>query len=557
MTQLSGLDSLFLYAESPAMHMHVVLVAILDPTDVAEPLDIHRLRKLVGERVHLVPPFTRKLAPVPFGITHPSWVDVDPALVDLDRHVRSATLPQPGGPEDLGALCGQIASIPLDRDHPLWEMWLLDGLYDGNLALVTKIHHSCIDGVSGAELITVFFDLDAAATVPIVPGDAAEIVMTADAPPPRSSEPEPAAAEIEAPTTLAPGDSPDGDATASTVAETVHESVADETVAQTEASSGETATSGTAATKPSEIEILADALRQRAETLRTLPPLLQRAVGGVLDIRKRRAQRAEIGGTPLRAPRVGMNGRLTPERNCAFAHLPLSEALEVKTAAKCTLNDLVLAVCAGALRQYLIGRNELPEGPLTASCPVSVRAKADGSGEAGGTGSNAVSILLTRLHTEIEDPAERLHTIRRATNAGKAEHLIMGPSMLAEMAEAVDPTVIRLLAQAYLRSGLTDRHAPLHNVVVSNVPGPPIPVYLAGAQLVRAYPMGPITEGAGMNITVMSYLDSIDIGFMVCPDLVPDVWDLAELMGPAFAELREVFLPEGASAETGSVSATI
>ena len=184
-----------------------------------------------------------------------------------------------------------------------------------------------------------------------------------------------------------------------------------------------------------------------------------------------------------------------------------------------------------------------------------MRAK-EGEGEAAAP-SNKVSILLARLHTEIEDPAERLQTIRRATNAGKAEHLIMGPSMLADVAEAVDPTVIRLLAQAYLRSGLTDRHTPVHNVVVSNVPGPPIPVYLAGTQLVRAYPMGPIIEGAGMNITVMSYLDSIDIGFMVCPDLVPDVWDLAELIEPAFAELRDVFLPAPASAADTSVSSSI
>lgn len=465
MVPLSGLDAFFLYAESESMHLHVALTAIVDPSEAPEPLTYERFRQLVAERMHFVPPFTRRLAEVPFGLNHPSWVEVDE--VDLDHHVRRATLPAPGGPEDLGRMCGAIASVPLDRSRPLWELWLVDGLYDGNLAVVAKVHHACIDGVSGAELMTVFFDLDAEATVPVVsdPG-----------PRPEAGEP------------------------------------------------------------PDDLELIAAAVRARAEALRRFVPLARRTADSVAKVRRRRATRAEAGGTPLRAPRLSFNRRLTPERNCAFAHLPLSGVKAIKDATRCTVNDVVLGVCAGALRQYLIERGELPEGPLVATCPVSIR-----TDEERGQPNNKVSILLTRLHTEIEDPLERLHAIRRATNAGKAEHLLLG-SALSDWSDTLDPALLRWGARLYLRSGLSDHHAPLHNVTISNVPGPPIPIFLGGAQLVRAYPMGPVIEGAGLNITVMSYLDSLDVGFMACDDAMPDVWDLADAIAPAYAALEAAVL---------------
>jgi len=503
---LSGLDALFLYAETESMHLHVALTAILHPG--AEPLTIERLRALVGERLHLVPPFTRRLAEVPFGLDHPSWI-VDDA-VDLDVHVRHVSVPQPGGPEDLGRVCGAIASLPLDRRRPLWEMWLVDGLYDGNVALVTKIHHACIDGVSGAELITVFFDLDAEATLPLgTPPDGFTDRATT-----HGATTEHATTDRVRDVTLRGDVASDPDAS-------------DRDSFDPDPSDGTTA----------DLVRLAAALRTRAEAVRRLPPLLRRTAGGVADVRRRRSARAEAGGTPLTAPRLSFNRRLTPERNCAFAHISLAETQEMRRASRSTVNDVVLAVTAGALRRYLHGRDELPEGPLVASCPVSVRTDAER-----GEQNNKVSFLMTRLHTEIADPLERLHAIRRATNAAKAEHLMLGPSVLADWSQTADPLVLRWAARLYLRSGLTDRHPPIHNVVISNVPGPPIPVFLAGAALVRAYPMGPVIEGAGLNITVMSFLDSIDIGFMVCDDAMPDVWDLADAVAPAFDELRAAVL---------------
>lgn len=217
--------------------------------------------------------------------------------------------------------------------------------------------------------------------------------------------------------------------------------------------------------------------------------------------------------------------------------MPLDDVRQIAASTRSTVNDVVLAVGAGALRRYLARRDELPDGPLVVSCPVSTRSPdADDSGRAS-QANNQVSILLTRLHTQIEDPLERLHAIRRSTNAGKAEHRILGSSVLAEWSDAADPTVLRWAAHLYLRSGVVDHHPPLHNLSISNVPGPSIPVFLGGCRLVRAYPMGPVLEGAGLNITVMSYLESIDFGFLVCDDTLPDVWDLADAVAPAFAEL--------------------
>jgi WS/DGAT/MGAT family acyltransferase len=460
---LSGLDALFLYAETASMHLHVALTAIVDPTDAPEPLTFARFRALVAERMHLVPPFTRRLSEAPFGLQHPSWVEVDD--VDLDHHVRHVTLTAPGGPEDLGRMCGVIASLPLDRDRPLWEMWFVDGLYDGNLAIIAKVHHACVDGVSAAEQMTVFFDLDAAATVPIVSAS----------------------------------EQPHVDAGA----------------------------------PPDDLELVSAALRARAESLRRFVPLARRTAEGVTKVRRRRAQRSEAGGTPLTGPRLSFNRRLTPERNCAFAHVPLTGMHAIKDATRSTLNDVVLALCAGALREYLLTRGELPDVPLVATCPVSTRAR-----DEHGQTNNKLSFLQTRLHTQIEEPLERLHAIRRATNAAKAEHLLLGPSIFTDWAETTDPLLLRPLARFYVRSGLSDHHAPIHNVTISNVPGPPVPIYLGGTRLVRAYPMGPVIEGAGLNITVMSYLDSIDIGFMACDEAMPDVWDLADAVAPAYAALE-------------------
>ncbi|HYF45392.1 MAG TPA: wax ester/triacylglycerol synthase domain-containing protein, partial [Acidimicrobiales bacterium] len=164
MERLSGLDATFLYLETPTLHMHVALTAVLDPATMPEPYSFEGIKEFLASRIHLVPPFRRRLVEVPFKLNHPVWVD-DPDF-DLDHHVRRIGAPSPGGRRELGAVTGQIASTQLDRRRPLWELWVVEGLEHGQVALVAKVHHSAVDGTTGAELMANLFDLEPAAAPP-------------------------------------------------------------------------------------------------------------------------------------------------------------------------------------------------------------------------------------------------------------------------------------------------------------------------------------------------------------------------------------------------------
>jgi WS/DGAT/MGAT family acyltransferase len=460
MEPLSGLDAFFLYLETDEMPMHVAMTAVLDPSTMQGGYSFEKIRDHIASRVHLIPPFTKRLVTVPFQLHHPYWVD-DPKF-NIINHIRHVALPAPGGPRELGEMTGDIASTPLDRRRPLWELWIIEGLHDDNVALIAKIHHSCIDGVSGAELLVNFFDVEVDAE-PIVPPERKDI-----APP------------------------------------------------------------------PSEVEVLTSAAKAKMQNAMKIGPLARRTVQSLDLIRRSRRAGAPAGGTPLSAPRTHFNGSITSERDVAFANVPLSAVKEVKDAFGATVNDIILATCSGALRRYLEGRGELPDLPLVAVCPVSVRAD-----EEKGQHNNKLSAWFTSLATHIDDPAERVHEIHRVSQGAKAEHEILGQDWLKDLADIAEPSLFNVGTGFYTRMKLADRHRPIMNLLVSNVPGPLFPVYMAGAQLVRAYPMGPVIEGAGLNITVMSYMNSVDFGFLCCRDLVPDVWDLASAVEPAFAELQK------------------
>jgi WS/DGAT/MGAT family acyltransferase len=462
------MDAFFLYWETPSQHMHVTLTAVLDPATVPEgrePFTFARFRDHVASRLHLIPPFTRRLVPVPLRLHHPLWVE-DPDL-DLDQHLRRAALPSPGDDRQLAELTAQIASLPLDRSRPLWEMWVVEGLEGGRVAFVAKVHHSGLDGVAGVEQLVKLFDLEV---------DAAPV------------EPPPAWTRVPEPL-------------------------------------------------PTDAELLTYAAVSRARGLMEVAPLLRRTAGSVFAVRGNRTRQpgAASGGTPLVTPRTPLNGAIGPRRTVAFARLPLDEIREVKTVVPgATVNDVVLTVCAGALRRWFTRHGGAPEEPLVAACPVNVR-----TDDQQGRADNRVSALFTHLHTELPDPLERLAATHRTAAAAKEEHALFDASTLQEWAEIADPNVFSLLSDAYSASGLAERHRPPINLMISNVPGPPFPLYLAGAELVRGYPMGPVIEGVGLNITVMSYRSSIDIGFMAAADLVGDVWRLADAVEPAWTELRK------------------
>jgi diacylglycerol O-acyltransferase / wax synthase len=458
--RLSGLDAFFLYIETPAMHTHVALTAVLDPSTMPGGYSFDRIRRHVEERIHLIRPFRRKVMHVPLQLHHPVWVD-DPSF-RLENHLKRIAVPAPGRLSELAEVVGHLASIPLDREKPLWELWLVEGLENGRVGLVAKVHHSSMDGASGVDLMPLFFDLE------IEPA-------RREAPPPWAPEP-----------------------------------------------------------LPDEWALLSTATMERAKALARLPALARETGRALNTIRGLRRATSNAAGTPLTAPSTPFNGPITSQRSVAFARLPLDQIRQVKDAVGATINDVILATTARAVRRYLEKVGGLPESPLVAACPVSVRPD-----EEKGQANNRLSVLFTKLHTDVVDPVACLVATQQTAAAAKQEHQVLGPDTLGAWAELADPLAATLASTVYSRSGLAARHRPALSFIMSNIPGPPFPVYLAGAQMERAFPMGPVIEGAGLNVTVLSYCDSVDFGFLAATALVPDVWDLAAAVPEAFAELHD------------------
>lgn len=459
MERLTGLDAAFLYLETPTHHMHVAMTMVLDPSSMPGGYSFDKIKTFIAQRLHLVPPFRRRLVHVPLNLHHPVWVD-DPHF-DLDYHIRRIGCPAPGGRRELGEVAGQIASSPLDRTRPLWELWVVEGLKQDRIGIVTKVHHAAIDGASGAELMVHLFSLEA------------------DAPDPEPGEPR----------------------------EPEH--------------------------IPNELELLGYAAVSKFRRALSLPRLIGDTVGSVNRVvQGRRDPNIAVGAAPLTAPRTSWTGPLSTGRTVGFARVPLSDVKAIKTAFGCTVNDVVLALCTGTLRHYMQSHDELPDVPLVATCPVSVRP--DGETTIG----NKVSAMFTSLPTQLDDAAERVRVIQECTKGAKAEHKAVGADMLQNWAEYAAPNTFNLASRLYSSLGLAANHRPVHNVIISNVPGPPFALYYAGAKMVAAYPMGPAMEGVGLNVTVFSYMDSVDFGFMADRELVKDVWEMADFVKPALAELK-------------------
>lgn len=469
MQRLSGMDATFLYLETPNNHMHVASAAVFDPTTVPGGYSFAKFRSLVESRLHLLPPFRRRLVEVPFQIHHPLWIE-DPDF-DLDYHIRRAALPAPGGEHELAEFCGDVMGRPLHRSRPLWEMYVVEGLENGMIAVVTKTHHSAIDGVSGAELAVNLLDVT----------------------------PEPV-----------------------------------ETVPDTEWKPDRV---------PTEFELVAYAInslsRQPLAGLRAAARTLEAAV----TLRRRnRLPEVTPPPAPFSAPRTVLNTTITPHRKFAYTQIPLEEAKKVKNALGGTVNDVVLAVCAGGLRSYLADHGGVPDTSLVAMVPVSVRGE-----DLKGSMGNQLSQMLVSLATAMDDPAERLHEISAGTRSAKDQERAISATTLTNWTEFAAPALAARAARLYSNMKLADRHRPLFNVTISNVPGPNFPLYSAGARLVAMYPMGPINDGGALNITVMSYMGAMFFGLVACPETVPDLWSLAGGLRSALDELLKAAGAAGAA----------
>lgn len=458
MKRLTGLDAGFLALETPNCPMHVAGLAVYDPSEVPGGWTVDTLKGVIAQRLHLAPPFRQRLVEVPFGLHHPLWIE-DPDF-HLDHHVHHVAVPAPGTRRELAALASHLVTIQLDRRRPLWEMWVIEGLEHGHVAVLSKIHHAAIDGASGAELTVALLDLT----------------------------PEVAVHEPET------------------------EWVPDEV--------------------PTDAELLAYAASSLSRQPVAVARAAKRTVEAGLGIRRRNRGEPTVPPAPFAAPRTSWSRALTRDRALSCSTLPLAEIQAVKRAAGTTVNDVVLAVCAGALRRWLDERAEEVDAPLVAMVPISVRTD-DGKGAMG----NQVSSALASLATDVDDPLERLHAISAGMRAVKEQHQLIGATTLQDWAEFAAPAVAASAARLYSRFRVAGRHRPLFNLTISNVPGPPFPLYLGGARMVANFPIGPIFDGAGLNITVMGYRDALDVGINVCPDLLDDPWALAAGMRQALDEL--------------------
>lgn len=449
MQRLTGLDATFLYLETKNNHMHVGGVEIFDPSTVPGGYSFEKFRALVEERLPRLPPFRRRLAEIPFQIHHPLWVE-DPEF-DLDYHLRRAALPAPGGYPELAEFAEDFMGRPLDRTRPLWEIYVLEGLEGGMIALVSKMHHAAIDGVSGAELVVNLLDL----------------------------QPEPT--PVAEPDTWQPD------------------------------------------RIPTDVELVAFAMSSLARQPLAAAKSIRRTMEMALTLRRRnRLPGVTPPPAPLTAPRTSLNTTITPHRRVAFAEVSLDDVKSVKNALGGTVNDVVLALCSTALRSYLAENDELPDKSLVAMVPISVRTE-DQQGAMG----NQVSAMLVSLATDVADPVERFRAITEATQQAKEQDQAVGAQTLSNWTEFAAPAVAARAARLYSNMRIADRHNPLFNVTISNVPGPSFPLYCAGARMVAMYPMGPIFDGAGLNMTVFSYMGSMHFGLVACRETVPRVWDIA------------------------------
>jgi diacylglycerol O-acyltransferase / wax synthase len=454
--RLSGLDASFLYFESNTMLMHVCGLLVLDQSTMPDGYEFERIRQHLAERVGSNPAFRRKVHDPALNVDHPIWVDHEE--FDIEHHVRRAFVPAPGGREQLADVCGDIASHPLDRNRPLWEMWVLEGLEDGSIAVMTKMHHATVDGVSGASLVSELCSLEPDAA-PMSGGSATAVPK-----------------------------------------------------------------------RPRDARIVLDGALRMAKRPAKFARLLPSTIG-VLPTWIDRARSGRAMPAPFTAPRTSFNGTITGHRSVAFVRLDLAEVKEVKNAFDSTVNDVVLTMCSGALRKYLSDRDELPDSSLVAMVPVSVH------GKTSAPGTNKVSGMFAALASDIADPVARLASIAEQNLVAKEHHQTLSASLLQDWAQFAAPNTFGLAVRLYSKLRLAERHPVIHNLVISNVPGPPMPIYFMGARVKGFHPFGPVFHGAGLNITVLSNDGHLDVGLIACRELAPQLWELADDLPIALDEL--------------------
>lgn len=486
MRQLQGMDTSFVAFETRNSPMHIGSILIYDPATA--PGGFVRFKDILRfyeSRMQLSKTMRQRLVRVPLGLDYPYWIE-DGAF-DLEYHLRHVALPKPG---DWRQLCIQAARIfarPLDLDRPPWEFTVIEGLENipgvapGSYAMVTKVHHSAIDGMSGIDLMEALHTLDPNAPPPGKPDT-------------WQAEKVPNAIELLAKSWL------------------------------------------NAVTNPArQLEVATKAI-----------PGLARAAKGLIS------KDFKISGE-LIAPRCRFNAVLSPGRVVEGRSLPLSDIKAIRVLEPgCKVNDVFLTIVGGAMRKYLLAHDDLPDKTLTAMAPISVRS----GGEKGDMG-NQVAAMVAPLGTHIDDPAERLAFVHSRTVNSKAMSEAIGARNMTEMSKVSPALFMALGAQLYTRLGLADRVTPGFSTVVTNVPGPPVPIYSAGARLESMMGLLCLTDGLGLGHVVQSYCEEATVSFTACRKLMPDPEFYAQCIEDSFNELLAAAKSSRQNAESNEEPAKV
>ncbi len=489
MRQLSGLDTGFLSAETRTTFLHISSLMVLDSERPdGSRVTVPELRAVLEERMHEIPLSRRRLVEVPFQLDNPYWID--DADFDPSFHIRHLAVPSPGDEKELAELVAYLASTPLDRNRPLWETYFIEGLAGGDLAILTKVHHASVDGVGGIELLATLLDLE---------------------PHPREAAPD----EWEGEPEPSPGD---------LLVRAFQRALARprrlmrfqrnvfESFARTNPRAvpffpllpllGNLGTAG--------IALFSNLLQP--------PPSTQPEATSLHD--------------PARIPRTVFNGMISSGRRFAYGSVSLDDVKRIGKEHGATVNDVVLAIVADTLRPWFLARGELPDEPLTAMVPISIRSE-----DADGNMGNQVTMVVSPIHTHIDDPGERVRAIHDTMQAVKAEQATVPDELLQDFAEFASPALAALAARGAAAVHIVDRIEPLANLTISNVPGPQFPLYAGGAKVKGLWPCSALADGMGLNVTVVSYDGDVCFGVLGCRKQLPDAWELVDELPRAVERL--------------------
>jgi WS/DGAT/MGAT family acyltransferase len=482
MKQLSGLDASFLYLETAEMPMHVGALHLFELPAGYRGDCLEDMRAHMASRLPLAPALRRKLAWMPLNLAAPVWVDAEP---DLEKHIVGITLPEDSGLAELEEQVGELHPVLLDRSRPLWKFHVFDGLEPGpngekRYAMYTQLHHAAVDGQAAVALAQAILDLG---------------------PEPREIPARPARER-----------------------------------------KGQLAMT----------EMLRGALSNQLGQLGNLVKALPSAVGAISQVAAQTAGGA-VGDTVASvwsrikgagpkgsksvsnlglAPRTRLNATVSDTRAFAAVSLPLAELNAVRRRHHASLNDAVLMVCSGALRRHFAKHGPLPRKSLVAAVPISLRAKGDMAS------NNQASMSLISLGTHIADPGKRLAHVMAASASMKATLGSVKSLLPTDFPSMGVPWLMEGLTAIYGRAGVADRIPPVANVVISNVPGPTVPLYMAGAKMLTNYPTSIVVHGVALNITVQTYNESLDVGIIACAQAMPEVDEFAAHIETSFLELK-------------------